>query len=374
MSRTITATVTAAVLALGGSLLAQSGVPELSFSTVDLLKTPTDVFVGEVGGVGANSKGSIFVYTRTGHPYATLGDNRTFYHGGSRLLQFDPAGKFVREFGQDVYGFNAAIGLRIDPQDNVWTIDEGASQVVKFDTEGRIALVLGRKPEAIGVRPAAGGPGGGGAGAPGAAGAPTGAGGPAGGAGGGQPARLPGSGIPGSGFSRPTDVAWDRTGNIYVADGIGTNDRIAKFDKDGRFISHWGSTGKGPGQFDGIKALAIDAQGNIYAADLGNKRIQVFDANGTFKSEFGGVGTPIAMCMTRGATQHLYISHAGDADGMEDAAIYKVQLDGKVVGKFGAAGKMPKEFGLANSIDCRNESELLVGERTNWRVQKVSLK
>ena len=389
MNRTVRTLGTLGTLLLGGSLLAQSGVPELSFTTVDLLKTPTDVFVGEVGGVGANSKGLIFVYTRTGHPYATLGDNRTFYHGGSRLFQFDPAGKFVREFGQDVYGFNAAIGLRIDPQDNVWTIDEGANQVVKFDTEGRVALVLGRKPETIGVRPGGGpgggGPGaggpGGGAGAPGAAvaGAP-GAGGPpvaaglTGGAGGGQPARLPGSGIPGSGFSRPTDVAWDRTGNIYVADGIGTNDRIAKFDKDGRFISHWGSTGKGPGQFDGVKALAIDAQGNVYAADLGNKRIQVFDANGTFKSEFGGVGTPIAMCMTRGATQHLYISHAGDADGMEDAAIYKVQLDGKVVGKFGAAGKMPKEFGLANSIDCRNESELLVGERTNWRVQKVSLK
>ena len=387
--RTLGTLGTLGTLLLGGSLLAQSGVPELSFTTVDLLKTPTDVFVGEVGGVGANSKGLIFVYTRTGHPYATLGDNRTFYHGGSRLFQFDPAGKFVREFGQDVYGFNAAIGLRIDPQDNVWTIDEGANQVVKFDTEGRVALVLGRKPETIGVRPGGGpgggGPGaggpGGGAGAPGAAvaGAP-GAGGPpvaaglTGGAGGGQPARLPGSGIPGSGFSRPTDVAWDRTGNIYVADGIGTNDRIAKFDKDGRFISHWGSTGKGPGQFDGIKALAIDAQGNVYAADLGNKRIQVFDANGTFKSEFGSVGTPIAMCMTRGATQHLYISHAGDADGMEDAAIYKVQLNGKVVGKFGAAGKMPKEFGLANSIDCRNESELLVGERTNWRVQKVSLK
>lgn len=385
MSRTLSATVAAAILAVSGSLMAQAGVPDISFTTVDLLKTPTDVFVGEVGGVGANSKGLIFVYTRTGHPYATLGDNRTFYHGGSRLFQFDPAGKFVREFGQDVYGFNAAIGLRIDPQDNVWTIDEGANQVVKFDTDGRVALVLGRKPEAIGVRPNAGGPGGGGpggggpgagvpgAGAPGAGGPPVTAG-PAGGAGGGQPARLAGTGIPGSGFSRPTDVAWDRAGNIYVADGIGTNDRIAKFDKDGRFISHWGSTGKGPGQFDGVKALAIDAQGNVYAADHGNKRIQVFDANGTFKSEFGGVGTPIAMCMTRGATQYLFISHAGDADGMEDAAIYKVQLDGKVVGKFGTAGKMPKEFGLANSIDCRNESELLVGERTNWRVQKVSLK
>jgi sugar lactone lactonase YvrE len=392
MSRTLSATVAAALLAVSGSLIAQAGVPEISFTTVDLLKTPTDVFVGEVGGVGANSKGLIYVYTRTGHPYATLGDNRTFYHGGSRLFQFDAGGKYLREFGQDVYGFNAAIGLRVDPQDNVWTIDEGANQVVKFDTEGRIALVLGRKPEAIGVRPptpapgaAAAGRGGPGAGAPAAGGAAAGApaaggppvaAGPAGGAGagGGQPARLPGSGIPGSGFSRPTDVAWDRSGNIYVADGIGNNNRIAKFDKDGRFISHWGSTGNGPGQFTGVKALAIDAQGNVYAADLGNKRIQVFDGNGTFKSEFGGVGTPIAMCMTRGATQYLYISHAGDADGMEDAAIYKVQLDGKVVGKFGTAGKMPKEFGLANSLDCRSDTELLVGERTNWRVQKVTLK
>ncbi|HXG87453.1 MAG TPA: 6-bladed beta-propeller [Vicinamibacterales bacterium] len=360
MANSFKVVVASAVLACSGLLVAQAQVPELIFDTnVDVLKTPTDVFVGEVGGVGANSKGQIFVYTRTGHPYATLGDNRTFSRGGSRLFQFDANGKFMRELGQDVYGFNAAIGLRVDPQDNVWTIDEGANQVVKFDTEGRVALVLGRKPETIAVRPAP---------PPAAAVPPTTV------VPGGGPARLPGSGIPGSGFSRPTDVAWDRAGNIYVADGIGANDRVAKFDKDGRFIKHWGSTGKGPSQFDGVKALAIDAQGNVYAADAGNKRIQVFDAEGTFKSEFGNVGTPRAMCITRGATQHLYISHAGDEDGMNDAAIYKVQLDGKVVGKFGAAGKLPKEFGLANSIDCRNDNELLVGEMTNWRVQRVTLR
>ena len=169
-------------------------------------------------------------------------------------------------------------------------------------------------------------------------------------------------------------MAWDKAGNIYVADGIGTNNRIAKLDKDGRFIKHWGSTGTGQGQFSGVKAIALDAQGNVYAADAGNKRIQVFDGEGKFRREFGNVGTPLAMCMTRGATQYLYVSHAGDQDGMDDAAIYKVTLDGKVVGKFGSAGKLPKEFGLANSIDCRNENELLIGEMTNWRVQKVSLK
>ena len=219
--------------AAGASLAAQTAVPEIAFDTnADLLKTPTDIYVGEVAGVGANSKGQIFVYTRTGHPYATLGDNRTFSRGGSRLFQFDPAGKFVRELGQDVYGFNAAIGLRVDPQDNVWTIDAAANQVVKFDPEGRVALVLGRKPEAIAVRPAQPAAGGGGAGA--AAAAATGR-------------RDAGAGTPGSSFSRPADVAWDRAGNIYVADGIGTNNRVAKFDKDGRFIKHWGSTGTGPG-------------------------------------------------------------------------------------------------------------------------------
>jgi hypothetical protein len=410
MTRTFKAFVAAVTLALTASLAAQTSAPELTFdSNADILRTPDDVMVGEVAGVGTNSRGHIFVYTRTGHPYATLADNRTFYRGGSKLFQFDQNGKFVRELGQDVYGFNAAIGLRVDPQDNVWTVDAGANQVVKFDSQGRIGLVLGRKPETIGVRAGAAGGGGrggapegrGGAAPPAAApdgarggrggdgrgagaGAPGGRGdgpgaqaGGRGGAGGGQAGRgggPPGTGTPGSSFNRPTDVAWDSAGNIYIADGIGSNNRVAKFDKDGRFIRHWGSTGSENGQFNGVKAIAIDARGMVYVADAGNKRIQVFDADGNFKTQFGGVGTPLTMCMTRGQTQYLYVSHSGDPDGMEDAAIYKVTLDGKVVGKFGAAGKLPKQFGLANSIDCRNENELLIGEMTNWRVQRVTLK
>jgi DNA-binding beta-propeller fold protein YncE len=349
MPRLLTVLPMAAVVVCGGALLAQTAIPELPFdSNADLLKTPADIHVGEVAGVGANSKGQIFVYTRTGHPYATLGDNRTFSRGGSRLFQFDAGGRFVRELGQDVYGFNAAIGLRVDPQDNVWTIDAAANQVVKFDRDGRVALVLGRKPEAIAVRPAQ----------------------PAAGRGG----TATGAGTPGSTFNRPADVAWDRAGNIYVADGLGTNNRVAKFDREGRFIAHWGSTGSEPGRFNGVKALAIDAQGRIYVADTGNKRIQVFEPDGTFRSQFGHIGTPLAMCLTPGSTQYLYISHAGDEDGMENAAIYKVRLDGTVVGKFGSAGKQPREFGLANSLDCRSERELLIGEMTNWRVQKITLR
>ena len=366
--------------AMDTTVAAQVGaVPPIAFeSNADFLRTPGDVFIGEVGGVGRNSRGQIFVYTRTGHPYATLGDNRTFYRNGSRLFLFDASGKFVREWGQDVYGFNDAFGLRIDPQDNVWTIDAGASQVVKFDPQGRILLVLGRKPEAINVRPAQPPAAAGAAGPAAAGGAAAGRGdaagrgaAPGGRAGGGA---APGSGVPGSTFSEPSDVAWDAMGNIYIADGVGNTNRIAKYDKDGRFIRHWGSTGTEAGQFNGVKGLAIDRQGNVYAADMRNKRIQVFDADGMFKSQFGNVGTPIALCMTTGATQYLYVSHAGDDVGMDDAAIFKVALDGRIVGRFGEAGKLPKQFGIANSIDCRNENELLVGEMSNWRVQKITLK
>ena len=293
---------TAVALACGVSLVAQTATPDISFDTnADLLKTPAGVYVGEVAGVGANTKGQIFVYTRTGHPFATLGDNRTFMRGGSRLFQFDPAGKFVRELGQDVYGFNMAIGLRVDPQDNVWTMTpRQVRSEVRYHRPSHACI--GRKPENITVRPAqprqgeqesrqqaerraAGGR-------------------RAEGGGGGGGGRAAGSGTPGSSFSQPSDVAWDRAGNIYVADGIGNTNRIAKFDKDGRFIAHWGSTGTGQGQFMGVKAIAIDAQDNVYAADAGNKRIQVFDAQGAFKSEFSNVGSPRTMCMTRGSTQY----------------------------------------------------------------------
>ena len=373
MNRTFKGLVAAGVLAFGGSLFAQSGAPaapEIAYDSVDLLKWDDGHIVGEVGGVGQDSKGNVFVYTRTGHLYATLADNRTFSRYGSRLFVYDRTGKFVKEWGQDVYGFNSAFGLRVDPQDNVWTVDQGANQIVKFDPNGNVALVLGRKPEAIGVRPAA--PRGEGPGAAGAGGGGGRAGGPGPGAAPNAPA--PGSGIPGSTFFQPSDVAWDKAGNIYIADGMGNNNRIAKFNKDGNFVKQWGSTGSENGQFRGAKALAVDAAGNVYVADAGNKRIQVFDGDGNYKSQITNIGSPLAMCMTTGATQYLYVSHSGDKDGMVDQAILKVGLDGKVVGRFGTAGRQLKQFGLVNSIDCRNENELLLGEMTSWRVQKVALK
>ncbi len=358
-------------LVAGASLVAQS-VPEIAFdANADIINLPS---YGEVAGVATNSRGHVFVYARTGHAVATLGDERTFYHGGSRLFQFDQSGKFVREIGQGVYAVNFAQQVRVDPQDNVWIVDAGSNQVVKFDSDGRFQLVLGRKPENITLRP---GPGVAATAADVAllskSGAPA-AGGGGGGGGGGNAGRPAGSGINGDGFNRPSDVTWDRNGNIYVADGFGPNNRIAKFDKNGDFLKTWGSTGSGSNQFNGIRGIASDAAGNIYVADAGNKRIQVFDGEGTFKSTITNIGSPQAICISGGSTQFLYSSNSNDPESMDAGEIYKVRLNGQVVGRFGRAGKLPKEFGMVNAIDCRTENDLWVGEVWNWRAQKLTLK
>jgi len=159
-----------------------------------------------------------------------------------------------------------------------------------------------------------------------------------------------------------------------VADGVGANARVAKFDKNGKFIKSWGSRGTESGQFNVVHGIAIDAQGNVYVADSGNKRIQVFDGDGTFKSQIGNIGMPQAICVSGGATQYLYSSNSNDPESMDHGEIYKLRLTGEIVGKFGKAGKMPKDFGMVNAIDCRSDSTLWVGEVWNWRAQKVTLR
>ncbi len=359
-------------LLCSGLLSAQ--VAEIPFDgNVSFLKLPSNIHMGEAAGVATDSKGNIFVYTRTGGESGAMGGSRFFTYGGSRLLVFDSTGKYLREIGTGIYGFLFAQSVRVDAQDNIWAVDRGSNNVIKFDSAGRFLQVLSRKPESVSPTGGAGGAGEGRGGAAGgggrAGGGAAGAGAAGRGGGGGRGGR---GGVQGDSFNRPTDIAWDPQGNMFVSDAY-SNARIVKLDKTGRFIKTWGSKGSEPGQFDVPNSVAVDAQGNVYVADLGNKRIQVFDNDGNVKSQIADVGAPWTICISPGAHQYLYSANSNPPDSMDNGEIYKMELDGKVLGKFGTAGKLVKEFGTVNEIDCRNPNVLYIGELTNWRVQKLTL-
>src|SRR5262245_29643952 len=154
-----------AALLMTSPLAAQTTVPAITYdSAPNFLKLPDGLYLGEAVGVATNSKGHVFVYTRTGSPRVTMGTNRVFVRSAARLFQFDQNGKYIREIGQGLYGFVFAHAVRVDRQDNIWVIDEGSNMIIKFDPEGRVLMTLGRKPESINVPTPVANAGGGGRG------------------------------------------------------------------------------------------------------------------------------------------------------------------------------------------------------------------
>ena len=128
-------------LYLTPSLFAQqSQVPEIRYRSVpDFLKLPADLYLGEAVGVAVNSKGHIFVFSRgstTGPAYGAA---------AAQLLEFAPDGKFLREIGHNLYAWSFAHSVRIDRDDNIWVADKGSDMVIKFNPQGRVVLVFGRK-------------------------------------------------------------------------------------------------------------------------------------------------------------------------------------------------------------------------------------
>jgi sugar lactone lactonase YvrE len=306
-------------------------VPEIPYESVpNFLKIPTNLYLGEGIGIATNSKGHIFVYTRS---------QRT------RLFEFDQNGNFVREIGEGLYGFVFAHAVRVDAQDNIWAVDEGSNMVIKFNPEGRVVMTMGRRPEPVDA---------------------------------GLPAPSPDPANPEKYiFNRPTDVGWDSEGNIFVTDGYG-NSRIVKYDKQGRFIIQAGSKGSEPGQLNLPHSLAMDARGNAYVADRSNRRIEVFDNDLKFKAIYDNVGTPWELCISPGPHQYLFSSNTFPDNNDYTLAtvsgeVYKMELDGTVVGKFGKAGKQLGEFSGLHEIDCRNPDVLYVSEIQLWRAQKLIL-
>jgi hypothetical protein len=350
-----TATAFACLMLLASPALAQN-VPMIQFDSVpDYPNLPKGMNFGEVPGVAVNSKGHVYVFTRS-----NSAGGPAYAPAAAQLLEFDNKGDFVQEIGKGNYAWSFAHTVRIDKDDNIWTVDKGSDMIVKFNPEGRVVMVFGRKKEASDEA---------------------------------EPwtrVNPPRPHVDGQ-FRQPTDVAWDTQGNVFISDGY-INSRVAKFTKDGDWVKSWGERGNKDGELNTPHSIANDARGNIYVADRGNRRIQVFDPDGKHlrtmtidvpvppgaKPWFGPTptaeqavaqsGAPWAICITPGPTQYLYSADAFPG------RIYKMTLEGKVLGWLGSSGHRPKQFGWIHSIACPSENNLFVGELLNWRMQKLTLR
>jgi DNA-binding beta-propeller fold protein YncE len=338
---------------------AQQAAPEIPFDSIpDPLKLPPNMYFGEATGVAVNSKKHVFVFSRgntSGPAYAA---------GAAQLLEFGPDGRFIREIGKNLYAWSFAHAVRIDRQDNIWAIDKGSDMIIRFNPEGRVTMVFGRKQEASDEST--------------------------------KPLEHPVPPLPSEDgrFRQPTDVAFGPDGSIFISDGY-INSRVAKADKDGNWLKSWGDRGNKPGELNTPHSIATDAAGNVYVADRGNGRIQVFDGEGKFlrimtmnvpfddsarpaignkptlqtyqKVMTMAPGSPWALCITPPPNQVLYASDA------YPGRLYKLTLDGKVLGVLGKSGKQLKQFGWIHEIACPSENEVYVAELLNWRVQKLIL-
>lgn len=326
----------------------------------EFLKLPDNLYLGEVSGIAVNAQGHLFVFNRgntRGPAYAAA---------AAQLLEFGPDGAFIREIGRNLYAWSFAHDVKVDRDGNIWAADKGSDQVVRFSPAGRVTMVYGRKQEASDedTKPL-------------------------------EHPKPPKPPIDGY-FRQVTDITWDSRGNGYISDGY-INSRVAKVSPSGEWLGSFGTPGDGPGQLNTPHSIASDAQDRIYVADRGNRRVQVFDADGRVlrqitidvsfdpatKPAIGNrpdqnppvgtpktqmAGAPWAVCITPPPNQVLYVSDA------YPGRIYKLSLDGKVLGYLGRSGKMPGEFGWIHQIACPSENTLFVAELLNWRVQKLDLK
>lgn len=350
--------------------------PEIAVdvSKPDYFVLPGDMQFGEIAAVTTNSKGHVFILSRSN----AKGD----IHGGSatQVLEFDEKGKYVGEWGRDLYSFGYGHGIRVDKDDNLWVVDKGTDMVTEFNhLTKKVMMVLGRREELTSKwwLPTV----------------PVGA----------NRAGFV-NGEEDGGFKEPTDVAWDSQGNIYVSDGY-VHSRVAKFDKYGTWIGTWGHKGPDgnqipkPYEFTIVHNVQVDKNDHVWVADRSNGRAQVFDTNGTFLREVilnvpvghpGGYqplmghqmppgpddmrggelrpGTPDALCIPPDNPNVIFF---GD---VYPGRVYKVNIDdGKVLGWFGHVGRKPGEMGAIHGLACPSENLVYTAEFVAWRVQRFVL-
>jgi DNA-binding beta-propeller fold protein YncE len=215
--------------------------------------------------------------------------------------------------------FKSSHGIRIDADGNVWAVDVKGHLVLKFSPAGKVQMVIGRSPGTNDSKDA---------------------------------------------FNEPTGIAFAANGDLFISDGY-VNSRVIKFNREGDYLSHWGSKGEGDGQFNLVHDVTIDSAGKVYVADRTNARVQIFDASGKFLGKWTGIGAPWGLAYV--AKENAIFM----CDGLNNRVI-KLGLDGTVQGVLGSHGRIPGKFDFVHNIAVDSEGSIYVVEIKNWRVQKFA--
>ena len=289
------------------------------------VKFPDGRKLGRTSAIDIDRRGNIWVFER-------CGANSCVGSKVAPVVELTPRGKVLRTFGAGMFVWPH--GIYVDRAGAIWVTDgdgkEGKGhQVVKFTSEGKVLLTLGK------------------------------------------------AGVAGDGpdtFNRPSDVLAAPNGDIFVADGHGgdSNARIVKFSKDGKFIKTWGRKGSAVGEFNTPHALAMDSKGRLFVGDRGNSRIQIFDQDGNFLEEWRQFGRPSGIYIDKKDT--IYVAdHQSDKKnnpGFKRGIRIGSVKDGKVAALIPGLGADPETQSVGEGVVADADGNVYWAETSGMNVRK----
>jgi streptogramin lyase len=259
-------------------------------------KPPEGWTWGWIPAVACDSQDRVYVYSRSENP----------------LVVFDRDGNFLETWGDGILPPKAAHGIYIDDDDNVYCIDNANHCVFKFNRDGELVMTLGTPGQ-----------------------------------------RAEKDGEP---FSGVTDLDVASTGELFISDGYG-NARVHKYSPDGELLLSWGERGDGPGQFALSHCVRIDKDDRVWICDRENNRLQIFDTDGNFLTEWTGLLRPNTIYFDPN-DDVVYI-----AELTHQVSIYT--LDRELITKWGGAesSEKPGEFrGGPHGLWMDSHGDLYMGE------------
>lgn len=280
----------------------------------DWARLPDGWEFGEVAAVAVDRRDRVYAFSRSEHP----------------VCVFEPDGTFVRSWGEGV--FKRAHGLSLAPDDTLLCTDDGDHSVRRCTLEGKVLMTLGVP---------------------------------------GKPTKYMG----GEPFCQCTHTALAPNGDIYVSDGYG-NACVHKFTPNGRHIKSWGTSGSGAGEFNLPHNIACDEDGWVYVADRENHRIQVFNGDGKYETEWRNLHRPSGLFIPCGRCPYCIVGECGPSYGFSRRAsnlgprLSILSRKGELITRLGdrTPANFPGPFTSPHGLAVDSKGNIYVAEvaRTGW--------